>query len=81
MPVHLFSGTLQATRHLMLTLRLRTGQRLIVDAAPAAAASNAPHAFVIGEALTAQGSLIAGVLVATSVTVTTPAARDWVPDR
>lgn len=80
-PQHSYSGTLQSRRHLVLTLRLRTGKIVIVDATQAYLKNKVTQPLTIGEPLLAQGILIAGVLIATSAVKTTANAYTWSPDR
>jgi hypothetical protein len=65
-----FSGTLLSRRHLVLTLRLPSGKLLLVDATQAYFQKRVTQPLVIGESLTAQGNLIAGVLIANSAEAT-----------
>ncbi len=79
-PQHTYTGTLMRTQHTILALKLRTGQRLRVDATALARAGLVPR-LSIGESLTASGSLIAGVLIAASVAPASTASRIWRPGR
>ncbi len=65
---YVYSGTLLSRRHLVLNLRLRTGRLLLVDATQAYLRNKVTQPLVIGESLQAQGILIAGVLIASTVT-------------
>jgi hypothetical protein len=62
-----YSGTLLSRRHLVLSLRLRTGRLLLVDATQAYLQGKVTQPLVSGESLQAQGILIAGVLIASTV--------------
>ncbi len=75
------SGTLLSRRHLVLTLRLRTGRLALVDATQAYLHGKVTQPLVIGESLQAQGILIAGVLIATSAVATASGARSLAPVR
>ncbi len=77
---HTYTGTLLRTQHTILTLKLRSGQRLRVDATAPARAGVVPR-LSIGESLTTSGSLIAGVLFAASVAPASTASRLSPPDR
>jgi len=62
-----YSGTLQSQRHFVLTLRLHTGRLLLVDATQAYLHGRVTQPLAAGQSLLAQGNLVAGVLIATSV--------------
>ncbi len=76
-----FSGTLQSRRHLVLTLRLRSGKLACVDATRAYLKKRVTASLAIGESMVARGGLFAGVMIATSVAPTTANALSWPPDR
>jgi hypothetical protein len=78
---HSFSGTLLSRRHLVLTIRLRTGQLLVVDATQAYLRDRVTQPLEIGELVTAQGDLIAGVLIANSAVATHVLLPRSVPNR
>jgi hypothetical protein len=80
LPQHTYTGTLVQTRHTVLTLKLRGGQQLLVDATAPTRAGLVPK-LAIGESLTASGSLISGVLIASSVGPASSAVRTWPADR
>jgi hypothetical protein len=65
----------------VLTLRLRTGQLVLVAATQAYLHNHVTLPLVIGETLLAQGYPIAGFLIATSAVKTSPNARNRAPDR
>jgi hypothetical protein len=76
-----YSGTLQSRRHLVLTLRLRTGKLAYVDATQAYLNKKVTASLAIGESVVARGGVFAGVMIATSVAPATANALSWPADR
>jgi hypothetical protein len=78
---HSYSGTLLRRRHLVLTIRLPSGKPLVVDATEAYLQKRVTGSLLIGDSVTAQGNLIAGVLIASSAVSTRMRFPRQAPDR
>jgi hypothetical protein len=66
------SGTLAIVRNTVLTLRLSTGKLFVVDATQATARNRVYEPLFIGQPLDVEGTVVEGVLFATSVDTNTP---------
>jgi hypothetical protein len=79
-PMHSVSGTVQRARSTVLTIRMRDGRMLEVDATQAVA--HAPSSRpTIGKSFVFEGQLIAGDLIATKIGAVANGAQNWPPDR
>jgi hypothetical protein len=80
-PVHRFFGWLVDVNGSLLTLQLRNGKLLRVNAAPAIALNRVSFPFYHRKPTVVTGTLSGGVLNATSVTRAVPQSAGWDIDR